>query len=92
MSEKKTSQAQQIPANPWQQAAEAQMARIQAFYEQLANYETEGAEKAQVAVDEMARLTKEAIDHTARMTAEWRKLSMEAIQKSAEIASRTASV
>ena len=68
------------------------MARIQAFYEQLANYETEGAEKAQVAVDEMARLTKEAIDHTARMTAEWRKLSMEAIQKSAEIASRTASV
>jgi hypothetical protein len=86
MSDNSTSQSQQ---NPWRDAAEAHMARMHAFYEQLAKYETEGAERAREAVDEMARLTKEAIDHGVRLTNEWRRLSMEAAQRTAELAGRS---
>lgn len=90
MSEKKSSQPQQNAWGPWQQAAEAQVARIQAFYEQMARYESESAERAQKAIDEMARLGKEAIDHSARLAAEWRRLSLESVHRSAELAGRMA--
>ncbi len=86
MSEKKTSQAQQSPVGMWAQAAEAQVTRIQAFYDQLARYEGEGTERAMQAVDEMARLTKEAFEQSARLSAEWRRLTFEAVQKSADLA------
>jgi hypothetical protein len=85
MSEKKTSQAQQS-ANPFETLAADQMARFTALSEQMASYEREGAERAQKAVDEMARLTKESIAHTLKLTEEWRKLSMETMQRSAEMA------
>lgn len=95
MTEKKASQSQQDgfgsngSTNPWQQAAEAQAARVQSFYDQLAQYESEGATRALQAVDEMTRLTKEAIEHSARLASEWRRLSLEAMRRSADLASRT---
>jgi hypothetical protein len=52
----------------------------------MAEYEQKGAERAAATVDEMARLTKESIAHTLKLTEEWRKLSMETMARSAEMA------
>lgn len=86
MSETKTSQAQNSASNPFETMAVEQMARFASLSAQMAEYEQKGAERAAATVDEMARLTKESIAHTLKLTEEWRKLSMETMARSAEMA------
>jgi hypothetical protein len=68
----------------WQKFAEDSFSRTQAFYAEVDKLEAKNAERAESAVQEMARLTKETLAYGAQMGSEWRKLSLESMQRASE--------
>lgn len=68
----------------WRKAAEANVARMTGMYEMLASFEGKGVEQARQAIDEGARLMRESLDYATRMSAEWRKMSLEATRNAVE--------
>ena len=64
----------------WKKAADAHMARVQAFYDATAAWEARGAEQTRGALDESARLMRETVLYTTQVSAEWRKQSLEAMK------------
>ena len=79
MTEKTTSQTHN---DPWSKAAHQHTARMFAFMAELERVEADHLERTRTAVDEMARLTKESLDYSTRLTTEWRKMTMDAAQRS----------
>ncbi|MEI8257435.1 MAG: hypothetical protein WCJ30_17310 [Deltaproteobacteria bacterium] len=69
----------------FRKAGEAQMARVQAFYDSAAQWETRGAEQSRGAIDESARLMHETMKYASQMTAEWRKLSLDAVRNAMQM-------
>ena len=59
-------------------AVEAQLARVEAFYAQLAEAETKALEQSKTAIEESARLSRETLAYSQTLAAEWRKASLEA--------------
>ena len=74
--------------SPWAsafgKAAEGSFARASAALEGWAKLEEQMWEHCRLAVDESARLSKEAMSYAATTTAQARKLSMEAAQRVAD--------
>ncbi|MBI2389371.1 MAG: hypothetical protein HYV09_07220 [Deltaproteobacteria bacterium] len=77
-----TSQVQQ---NAFASSVEAQLARVEAFYNQLAELETKALEQHKNAIEESARLSRESIAYGATLAAEWRKASLEATRRTFEM-------
>lgn len=61
-----------------------QIVRTQAIMGELANYEGVAIARARTAVDELSRLAGDSITYFGQLSAEWRKLSIEAMQRTAE--------
>ncbi len=61
-----------------------QIVRTQAIMGELANYEGVAIARARTAVDELSRLAGDSISYFGQLSAEWRKLSLEAMQRTAE--------
>jgi hypothetical protein len=75
MAETKTSQSQQnVFENPF----------VGAWLEQLASLESKSAEQAKVAIDESAKLMKQTLEYSLKMSAEWRKLALENSRRAGE--------
>jgi hypothetical protein len=68
----------------WQKVADDSFARTQAFYAEMDKAEAKNIERAESAIHEVAKLTKETLAYQAQLGQEWRKLSLEAIQKASE--------
>ncbi|MCC7382842.1 MAG: hypothetical protein IT384_13480 [Deltaproteobacteria bacterium] len=91
MAEKTTSQAQQDPfagvfsGGAFRTMFEEQIKRIDGFYQDLANAEVKSAEQAKMAIDESAKLMKQTVEYSLKLSAEWRKLALETTRRAAEM-------
>ncbi|MBP8807445.1 MAG: hypothetical protein KBG48_14400 [Kofleriaceae bacterium] len=61
-----------------------QIARTQAVMGELASYEGQAVTRARTAVDELSRLANDSITYVGQLSAEWRKLSLEAMQRTVD--------
>lgn len=67
----------------WQTMADESIARATSYYEAMDKVEAKGIERAESAIHEMAKLTRETLAYNAQLGAEWRRLSIEAMQRAA---------
>ncbi len=78
----------QMQQNPlfqwWNTALQGQIRNLTALTGEIQRLEEKSIEHAQKAVDETARLTKEALTAATQMQAAWRKMAIEASQPAAE--------
>ncbi len=75
MAEKKTSHSQHSAAH--QEILE----KMESAWEQAASMERKTIEQANAAIEESARLMKEALAWQSQINAEWRKLALEATRR-----------
>ena len=77
----------QMQQNPlfqwWTSALQGQIRNLTALTGEIQRLEEKSIEHAQNAVDETARLTKEALTAATQMQAAWRKMAIEATSRSA---------
>jgi cysteinyl-tRNA synthetase len=70
----------------WQKVTDDSIARTQAFYAEIEKAEAKRVERVESAIDEIVKLQKEGLAYTAQLGADFRKLSLEAFQKVASLA------
>jgi hypothetical protein len=80
MSDKSTETKAQ---NPFLDMASAQLAQVNAMLDEIAKAQTKGLEQAKTAIDESARLSKETLGYWAALAGESRRLTMDAMKRSA---------
>lgn len=77
-----------LPFDQWTQAARENLNRLQstinAYWDELAAYENAMYERARAATSDLASLAQESIQYVAALSAEWRKMSIEATRKVTE--------
>lgn len=73
----------------WRKMTDDSIARMSAFYAELDKIEAKNLERAETAMQEASKLTKETLAYGAQLGAEWRKLSLEALQRATETATKT---
>ncbi len=81
MSEKKNSQTQQT-VDAWRRMLEEQMERLDAMFEELGRLEARSMEQTRAAIDEGAKLMKESLAYATEISAEWRRLTLDAAKRS----------
>jgi hypothetical protein len=86
MSEKTASQVRDAQ-NAWKKMVDEQIARTELMYGEVARLQEQGLEQTRHAVDEMAKLTKDSVNYFAQLSAEWRKLTIDAAKKTADLMS-----
>ena len=79
-----TSQVQQMAELFQRQVAES-MGRMTAGFEELAKMEHQATAHARTALTDLARVSQEGLNQATALSAEWRKLSLEAFQKGAAL-------
>lgn len=62
----------------WQKLANDSVARLAGMAKDVESVEAQGVQRANDAIDEAAKLTKETLAYGARLASEWRKLSLAA--------------
>lgn len=83
MSEKTTSQAQQFK-DTWTKMVDDHVVRITGAWDEAAKVEAKGLEQAASAIDELAKIQKETLNYFGNLTAEWRKLGLDATKRTAD--------
>jgi hypothetical protein len=68
----------------WRKMTDDSIARMTAFYAEIDKVEAKNLERAEQAMHEASKLTKDTLAYGAQLGAEWRKLSLEALQKATE--------
>lgn len=61
-----------------------QIARTQSMMEELAVYENVAVQRARTAVADLAKMAGDSIGYVAQLSAEWRKLALDAGKRTAE--------
>lgn len=61
-----------------------QLARTQGLMEELAVYEGVAVQRARTAVGDLAKMASDSIGYVAQLSAEWRKLALDAGKRTAE--------
>jgi hypothetical protein len=79
-----TSQVQNVQAF-WSKAVEETLNRTNAVYGEFAKVDAKTTEQAGLMVDEAAKMTKESIAYSSALAAEWRRLSLEAVKRTADM-------
>lgn len=80
-----TASSQSHKSNPFLAAYEGHLARTEAFFAHAAALEEKAFEQVKTQVDESARLSREALDWSNAMMAEWRKASFEMARRTAQL-------
>jgi hypothetical protein len=86
----KTTQSTQGPSQTQQSGSffrkilDEQSGRLGSVFSEAQKLESKWLEYSTSAVDELAGLTKGSIQYMAELTGEWRKLSLEALRRSAD--------
>ena len=91
MAETINSQSQQIK-DAWHKAMADHAARIEGVFGELAKMEAKTLEQACTQLDEATRLTKVSLAYASELSAQWRKLMIDAAKRSAEMVSGQTSV
>lgn len=84
MSVKPISQSQQN-LRAWRNLVDDHVAGIDLAFGEAARLEAQGMERAQSAVVEMAKLSQETLVFWGRLASEWRRLSLDAIRRTADL-------
>jgi hypothetical protein len=79
-----SSQVQQMTELFQRQITES-MGRMSAGFEELAKMEHQATEHARTALTDLARVSQEGLNQATALSAEWRKLSLEAFHKGAAL-------
>lgn len=89
MSDTKTSQTQQAAetAFPFFGMFDDQLKRWDALQKEMAKLEQRNLEQARQMIDESAKLMKETLDYSAKLSAEFRKLAVDSTRRAAAAAS-----
>jgi len=77
-------QSQQV-LDVWTKMTSEQIARMDQMADQLHKLNGQAVEKAREAIDETARLMKESISYATALSTEWRKITVDATKKAAEM-------
>ena len=86
MAEQTTSQTQQIKDN-FRKAVTDHAERVDSVFSEMGKLEEKGLEQAAAQLDEVARLTKVSLAYASELTAQWRKLWVDAARRTAEMVS-----
>lgn len=70
----------------WQKMTDDSIARATAFYSELEKADAKRVERAESAIEEMAKLQKETLAYGAQLGAEMRKVQLDAFQKVTSLA------
>ena len=74
----------------WRKMTDDSIARMTAFYAELDKVEAKNLERAEQAMHEAAKLTKDTLAYGAQLGAEWRKASLDAFQRFSSFATAAA--
>jgi hypothetical protein len=85
MSESKTSQVREAVAGAWQKMLGDHLARVELATAELGRVQEQALEQNRLAIDEMAKLSRESVNYFGQLSAEWRKLTLDATRKAAEL-------
>jgi len=91
MAEKNISQSQQVYTqtqqafDAWKKVVDDQLARMGSMYEEMAKFEGKGVEQARNAIDEFSKLMKESLSYATQFSGEWRRVTLEATRRTAEL-------
>jgi len=69
----------------WAKATQEQIARMDQMSEQLHKMQGQAVERTREAIDETARLMKESLAYSTQLSTEWRKISLDATKKAADL-------
>lgn len=85
MSDPKTSQTQQSADTvfPFFGMFDDQLKRFEQFQKELVKLEQKNLEQARLMIDESAKLMKESLDYSAKLSAEFRKLALDSTRRAA---------
>jgi hypothetical protein len=72
----------------WKRMVDENTGRIESFYAEMAKVEDKGVHQMNAAIDESARLMKDSFAWYAELSAEWRKMALDATRRSAELFAR----
>jgi hypothetical protein len=78
-----TSQAQHTEF--WKKAVEEQINRTASMFDEVGKLEAKGVEQARSAVSEMGKLAEETLNYTTQLSADWRKMSLDAFRKMTDL-------
>ncbi len=84
MSDKPISHPQQN-SRVWRNLVDDHFARIDLAFGEAARLEGQGMERARSAVTEMARLSLDTITFWSRLSSEWRRVSLDAARRTADL-------
>ncbi|MBX3231317.1 MAG: hypothetical protein KIT84_10270 [Labilithrix sp.] len=74
----------------WTKMAEDSASRASAFWAEMEKADSQRVERASAAIDEVARLQKESLAYGARVGAEMRKLSVDAMKQVTSLVTKSA--
>ena len=83
MSKTNTSQAQKEATDTMQKMIDESVERLEASQKDFTRLESQGYAQMSKNIDEAARLFKDGIAYNSQLSAEWRRLSLEAMRRSA---------
>lgn len=75
----------------WQKMTEETVARANAFYAEVEKAEAKRISHFESAIDEIAKMQKDTLAYGAQLAGEWRKVTLESMQKASTIASSAVS-
>ncbi|MCA9550696.1 MAG: hypothetical protein KC933_11720 [Myxococcales bacterium] len=91
MSTKTTSQTQQnegpaaAAASAFDKMAEDNIARMEAFFQEMTKLQTKSMEQSVAAIDEAAKLMKEQMQYSAKLATEWQRMALETSRQAAQM-------
>ena len=85
MSENVNSQVQQAQTM-WTKMMGESATRMEGALTEAARIETMTADHAKTAIDEFAKLSRDGLAYYGQLSAEWRKLTLEAMRRATELA------
>ena len=84
MSETNVSQSHN-PQDAVRKMVDEQLARMAAGYEEAAKMEAKFLEGARTAIEESARMFKDSLAYATQLSAEWRKVSLDAAKRASQL-------
>ena len=73
----------------WQKAVSTQVANLESFYEQLAKAQSNAIAQITALLDEATRVAKQSVAYADQISEQWRKLTVEAARRSADLITPT---
>jgi hypothetical protein len=83
------SEQQKKAMEAWRKSVDDQIARMGSVYEEFAKSESKSVEQARTAIDEFAKVMKESLNYATQYAGEWRRLSLEATRRTAELMTKS---